>query len=470
MGNRTYDAVVIGGGPAGYVCCIRLGQLGQRVLCVEKEEVGGVCLNWGCVPSKAIIETSHTFDKIRRGGFGLRVDAPRIDVDELQSWKDAIVRKLTGGVRLLFKANHVDLTYGDAHVTGRQSVAIRRREGDSEIVEAAKAIVVATGSSTIELPGFEFDGARIIGAKEAVSLRQIPRRLLIIGGGVIGMELGGAYQRLGSDITIVEMAPQLLAGADPDLVAVVEREYVKRGARLLKGARALGYERREDRSLVVRVDTEGKQELLACDVVLVAAGMRPNGGGNGLEEVGVELNHGFVVADQLGQTNVPGIYAIGDCTGAPMLAHKAMKEGEVIAEIIAGLKAAKDWVAVPAAIFTHPEVATVGSSEEHARRTGVDVRVGRFPFSALGRAMALNETEGFVKVVARRDTHEILGFHIVGPEATDLISECALALEMHAFLEDVGLTMHPHPTLGEAIMESSMNALGQAIHVLNRER
>ena len=472
MANKTYDVIVIGGGPGGYPCSIRLGQLKQKVLCVEKEEVGGVCLNWGCVPSKAVIATSHTFEKVKNGpSYGLFVDNPRIDANKLQDWKDGIVKKLTGGVRTLFKGNNVELLYGDARVTGPKQVTVKTREGTTEVIEATKAIVIATGSSTIEIPSFKFDGKRVIGAKEAVSLREIPKRLLVIGGGIIGLELGGAYQRMGSELTVVEALPQVLTGVDPDVAAVVERAYTKHGAKILKNTKAMGYEPQKDGSLAVRLQLEaggGKTETVVTDVVLVAVGMRPNGAGLGLEELGVKVEKGFVPADSMGRTNVPGIYAIGDCSSVPMLAHKATKEGEVVAEVIAGHKAAKDWVGIPAAIFTDPEIATVGLGEQQAKEKGIEVRVGKFPFAALGRAMAVNETDGFIKVVADKNTHEILGVHIVGPSATDLISEGALALEMHAFLEDVGLTVHPHPTLGEGMMEASQNALGHAIHVINR--
>lgn len=470
MANKTYDAIVIGGGPGGYPCAIRLGQLKQKVLCIEKEEVGGVCLNWGCVPSKAIIATSHTFEKVKDGSsFGLIVENPRIDSNKLQDWKEGIVKKLTGGVRTLFKGNNVDLLYGDARVTGPRQVTVKTREGGTEVIEATKALVVATGSSTIEIPSFKFDGKKIIGAREAVSLREVPRRLLVIGGGIIGMELGGAYQRLGSELTVVEALPNVLNGVDSDVAAVVERKYTKHGARIIKGAKALGFEHQGDGSVAVRLDLgDGKTDTVVTDVVLVAVGMRPNGAGLGLEELGVKVERGFVPTDATGQTNVPGIYAIGDCSSMPMLAHKATKEGEVVAEVIAGHKAAKDWVAMTAAIFTDPEIATVGLGEQQAKEQGREIRVGKFPFAALGRAMAVHETDGFIKVVADKTTHEILGFHIVGPSATDLISEGALALEMHAFLEDVGLTVHPHPTLGEGMMEAAQNALGHAIHVMNR--
>ncbi len=467
--SKSYDAIVIGGGPGGYVCAIRLGQLKQKVLCVEKEEVGGVCLNWGCVPSKALISASHTYEKARDGGMmGLVVDNIRVDVPKMQEWKDGIVKKLTGGVRTLLKGNGAELVYGTARVTGPTSVEIVTREGVKETV-TAKAIVVASGSSTVELPTFKFDGKQIIGAKEAVSLKSVPKRLLVIGGGVIGLELGSVYQKLGSELIVVEATPSLLPGVDADLTAVVEKKLVKHGAKIIKNAKAMGYERNADGSLAVKVDMGGgKHDTVMCDVVLVAVGMRPNGAGLGLEEVGVKVERGYVPVDISGRTAVSSIYAIGDVSGNPMLAHKASKEGEVVAEIIAGHKAAKDWVAIPAAIFTDPEIATAGLTETQAKEKGLEVRIGKFPFAALGRAMAVAETDGFFKVVSDAKTHEVLGIHIVGPSASDLISEGALALEMHAFLEDIGLTIHPHPTLGEGMMEASLHGLGQAVHVMNK--
>jgi dihydrolipoamide dehydrogenase len=274
---------------------------------------------------------------------------------------------------------------------------------------------------------------------------------------------------MGSDLTVVEALPNVLTGVDTDVAAVVERAYVKHGAKIMKSSKALGCEKQSDGSIAVRIDVGGgKTETVVTDVVLVAVGMRPNGAGVGLEELGVKVERGFVPTDIVGRTSVPSIYAIGDCSSAPLLAHKASKEGEVVAEVIAGHKAAKDWVGIPAAIFTDPEIATVGLGEEQAKEKGIDVRIGKFPFSALGRAMAVVETDGFIKVVADKKTHELLGVHIVGPEATDLISEGVLALEMHAFLEDIGLSMHPHPTLGEGMMEASLHALGQAVHIMNR--
>jgi dihydrolipoamide dehydrogenase len=469
---KTYDAIVIGGGPGGYICAIRLAQLKQKVVCIEKDEVGGVCLNWGCVPSKALIATSHSYEKLKSGAsMGLMADNVRVDVHKMQDWKAGIVKKLTGGIRGLLRGNGAELLYGEARVTSASSVEVRTKEGTVETL-SAKAIVVATGSTTIEIPGFAFDGKRILGAKDVVSLREIPKRLLVIGGGVIGLELGSVYQRLGSELVVVEMTPGLMPGVDPECTAVVEKKLVKHGARIFKGTKATGYKANDDGSVLVSLEvSEGgatRHESVECDVVLVAVGMRPNGAGLGLEELGVKVERGFVPTDAQGRTNVPSVYAVGDVSGPPMLAHKASKEGEVVAEVIAGHKAAKDWVAIPGAIFTDPEVATAGLTEAQAKERGVEVRVGKFPFAALGRALAVGETDGFFKVVADQKTHEVLGIHIVGPSATDLISEGMLALEMHAFLEDIGLTMHPHPTLGEGLMQASLHGLGQATDILNR--
>ncbi len=469
--TTTYDAVVIGGGPGGYVCGIRLGQLKQTVLVIDKEEVGGVCLNWGCVPSKALISASHSYEKFAKHGptMGLFADNVRVDTAKMQDWKDGIVKKLTGGVKALLKGNGAELVIGEAKVTGPKSVELKLADGSTKTIQATKAIVIATGATTIEIPGFKFDGKQIIGAREAVSLRAVPKRLVVIGGGVIGLELGGVYQRLGAQLTIVEATATLLPGVEAECTAVVQKRFIKDGAKIMLNAKAVGYDKNKDGSVTVKLDVGGgKTETVETDMVLVAVGMRPNGANLGLEQVGLTVDRGFVPTDTFCRTKVPSIYAIGDVSGMPMLAHKASKEGEVVAEIIAGHKAAKDWVAIPGAIFTEPEIATVGLTEAQAKEKGIDVTIGRFPFAALGRAMAVNETDGLFKVVADKKTHEVLGVHIVGPSATDLISEGALALEMHAFLEDIGLTIHPHPTLGEGLMEASLNALGQAIHVMNR--
>ncbi|MEO7113861.1 MAG: dihydrolipoyl dehydrogenase, partial [Polyangiaceae bacterium] len=399
---------------------------------------------------------------------GIAVSGVTVDSAKMQDWKNGIVKKLTSGATMLVKSNGADLYRGAARVTGKNTVEVTNKEGQKETLEA-KSIVIATGSATIEIPSFKFDGKQIIGAKEAVSLKEVPKRLLVIGGGVIGLELGTVYQKLGSELTIVEATGGLLPGVDPDLTAVVEKKLVKAGVKIFKNAKAQGYEKNADGSIAVKVDLgDGKFDTMVCDVVLVAVGMRPMGANLGLEEIGVKVERGFVPSDQFGRTNVPNIYAIGDVTAQPMLAHKATKEGEVVAEVIAGHKAAKDWVSIPAAIFCDPEIATAGINETQAKEKGLDIKIGKFPYAALGRAMAITETDGFFKIVSDKNTHEVLGVHIVGAEASDLISEGALALEMHAFLEDIGLTIHPHPTLGEGMMESAQNGLGHAIHIMNR--
>jgi dihydrolipoamide dehydrogenase len=466
---KSYDAIVIGAGPGGYPCGIRLGQLKEKVLVVEREYAGGVCLNWGCIPSKALISSANTFEKVKHGGFGLKCQGLSVDTNELQDWKESIIKRLTGGVRSLLKMNGAELMMGTATVTSPTTVEVVSESGAKESFKADKAIVIATGAQTIELGSFKFDGKQIIGAREAVSLRQVPKRLLVIGGGIIGLELGMVYQKFGSKLTVLEALPQILTGVDPECTKVVERRILKLGGTIHTSAKALGYERQADGSLAVAFEKDGKRDTAECDVVLVAVGMRPNSRNLGLEKVGVHINErGFVPIDKFGRTNVPSIYAVGDVSGPPLLAHKATKEGEIVAEVIAGHKAAMDWVTIPGAIFTDPEIATAGLTADEAKAKGYEVSVGKFPFAALGKAMAMNETEGFVKVVADKKTKQILGVHIVGPEASAMISEAALSLEMAAFLEDVSLTIHPHPTLGEAYMEAAAHAMGQAIHIGNR--
>lgn len=472
--TKTYDAIVIGGGPGGYVAAIRLGQLKQKTLVIEKESMGGVCLNWGCIPSKALIAAANMVEKLKHADtMGIMVQGVSVDVAKLQQWKNGIVSKLTSGVKGLCKGNGADILMGTAKFVGPNTLEVSNAEGVQR-VEATKGIIVATGSRPIEIPGFKFDGKKIISAKEAVSLNPLPKRMVIIGGGIIGMELGGVYSKLGVETTIVEFLPSVLASMDPDLVQPVVKAMTKTGVKFLTNTKAKGVEEQKDGSLRVSVETEGKTQQIDCDVVLVAVGMRPNTEEIGLERVGVTLDRkGHIVIDEECRTNVKGIYAIGDVAGVPYLAHKASKEGEIAAEVIAGHKSARDWRTVPAATFTHPEIASAGLFEHEAKAKGMDIVVGKFPFAASGRAMAVMETEGFVKVIAERsgkDKHDykIVGVHIVGPEASDLISEAALAIEMDAFVEDVALTIHPHPTLGESVMEAAKAAIGEAVHILNR--
>jgi dihydrolipoamide dehydrogenase len=466
--STEFDAIVLGGGPGGYPCAIRLGQLGQSVACVEEEEYGGVCLNWGCIPSKALISNAHLYHKAHGADeVGLSFGDVKLDVPKMQSWKDGIVKKLTGGVRTLLKANGATIVEGRGRLVDARTVLVEGK-GGSKTLTARKGIVIATGSATIQVPGFEFDGKRIIGARQAVSLQQIPKRLLVVGGGVIGLELGMVYQAFGAELSVVELTPSLLPGTDPEAVKVVERTLKKRGAKIFTETRAEGYEVVGD-AVRVKLKTKSGNESVECDQVLVAVGMKPRSRDLGLEALGVQIDpRGFVQTNDLCQTNVAGIYAIGDVSGAPMLAHKATKEGEVCAEIIAGHKAGKDWISIPGIIFTDPEIATAGMNEAEASAKGHKVKVGKFPFAALGRAMSIRETEGFVKVISDAETKRVLGVTVVGPSASDLISEAMLAVEMTASVEDLALTIHPHPTLGEAMMEAAAASLGQAIHIANR--
>jgi dihydrolipoamide dehydrogenase len=467
MATKTFDAVVIGAGPGGYVAAIRLAQLGKRAALVEKESLGGVCLNWGCVPSKALIAAASLVEEIRgAANRGILVDPPRIDLDKLRAFKDAVVKKLVGGVGQLEKGNGVEVVRGTGRFVAKNAVEVRGTDGEPLRLEAP-AFIVATGARPIELPGFAY-GNDVWSAKHAVAIPEIPKRLVCIGGGIIGMELGTFYAKLGSQVTYVEALPQILTGVDPEAVRLVSKGVRQRGGTVLLGAKANGYSRK-DGALAVQVEVDGKPQEIACDKILVAVGFRPNAEGIGLEEVGVKIGpKGFPETDDQLRTSVPSIHVIGDLAGPPFLAHKGFKEGELAAEVIAGMKSARDWVALPSGIFTDPEIGTVGLSEEEARARGYDPIVGKFAFAALGKALAIDHAEGFVKVVGDRQSKLLLGATMCGPEAADLVAEAALALEMGAYLEDVALTIHAHPTLPEAFMEACKAALGEAIHALNR--
>ena len=472
---KTYDAIVIGGGPGGYVAAIRLAQLKQKTLVIEKDSWGGVCLNWGCIPSKALIAASNFVERARTQSatMGVTVTGVSVDAAKMQEWKNGIVKKLTTGVQGLLRGNGAEMLKGTARLVDAHTVEVDTAEG-KVLVRAEKAIIVSTGTRVVELPGFAFNGTTVISAKEGVSLNPLPRRIAVIGGGIIGMELGGVYARLGVQTTIVEYMPSVLATMDADLVAPVVKHMDKSGAKIITGAKALGYDTLPDGSLRLKLEVGGAVQTVDTDVVLVAVGFKPNSEGLGLEKVGVALDkRGHIVVDDQLRSNVPSVYAIGDVSGGPYLAHKASKEGEIAAEVIAGHKAARDWRAMPAATFTNPEIASVGMFEHEAKAKGLDIKVGKFPFAASGRAMAVMETDGFVKVIAERvggehKDYKVIGVHIVGPEASDLISEGALAMEMDAFVEDIGLTVHPHPTLSEVVMEAAKATLGEAVHMLNR--
>jgi dihydrolipoamide dehydrogenase len=469
MANASYDVIVIGAGPGGYPAAIRSAQLGLKTLCVEKEYMGGVCLNWGCIPSKALIAAAGTVERIRHADkMGITTGEVKVDIEKMQAWKDGIVKKLTGGVSTLIKANKGESVLGTAKIKSKNTVEVTKQDGKVETYEAKKGIIISTGATPIQIPGFTVDGKVVITAREAVSLKKVPGTLVLIGGGVIGLELGMVYQKLGSKVIVVEMLDQLLPTEDLDLVKVVEKRFTSKGGEILTKAKAKSCVVKGDKATVT-VEHNGKDRTIEADAVLVAVGFRPNSKGLGLEEVGVKVDErGHILTNEFLQTSVPSIYAIGDVSGPPYLAHKATKEGEIAAEIIAGHKAARDWRVMPAAIFTDPEIATAGLKEKEAKAQGREIKIGKFPFSVSGRAMAVSETEGFIKTIIDAKTNEVLGVGIVGPEASDLISEATLAIEMCAFAEDVGLTIHPHPTLGEGMMESFKHALGEAVHIMNK--
>ncbi|MFQ5794182.1 MAG: dihydrolipoyl dehydrogenase [Candidatus Bipolaricaulia bacterium] len=463
------EVLVIGAGPGGYVAAIRAAQLGKEVTLVDADKLGGVCLNYGCIPSKALITAAHFFDRITAwGDRGIEVDGVQVNFEKLQAWKAGVVKRLVSGVDQLCKGNSVEVIFGRASFTATNRARIEIEAGIQHI--EFKHAIIATGSRSIELPGFEFDGERILSSRHTLDLDEIPERLLVIGGGYIGLELGDTYAKLGSQVTVIELTGQLLPGTDPDLVKVVERRLKKDGVTVHLNTQATGVEDEDQEgSIQVTVAHDEQTETLEVDRVLVTVGRRPNSEGFGLEEIGVEVDdQGFIVVDQQLSTSVPRIYAIGDVAGGPMLAHKASHEGIIAAEVIAGLPSAADYVAVPAVIFTDPEIATVGLTEAQANEQGYETITGRFPFAALGRALTTGETAGFVKIVADAETEVVLGVHIVGPEASNLISEATLALEMAATVEDLALTIHPHPTLPESLMEAAEDVVAKAIHILRR--
>ncbi len=465
MAAREFDAVVVGSGPAGYVCAIRLAQLGKRVAVVERDAIGGCCLNVGCIPSKALIAAGSFFDRLKRvSEMGIEVSGARIDLARMVAWKDGIVARLTGGIGALFKNHRIETVKGTATLKSPSEVEVKGGAGAETL--RGKAIVLATGSEPIALKEFPWSGG-VWSSTEALAPAELPRRLLVIGGGYIGLELGILYAKIGAQVTVVEMTGGLLPGTDPDLSAVVGRTLKKRGVAVHLNARAIGYEKGAA-GLRVGIEAEGKKLEVECDRILSTVGRRPTSAGLGLEALGVRMEKGFVSVDPRRETSVPGIFAIGDLAGQPMLAHKGSKEGMVAAEAIAGRRAAFDVRAIPSVIFTDPEIASVGLTEGEAKEKGFDPVVGRFPFAASGRAMSLGETEGFVKVVADRGTDAVLGVHMVGPEVTELIAEAALAIEMGATAEDLALTVHAHPTLPETLMEAAEAVHGAAIHVYRR--
>ncbi len=446
------------------MAAIRLGQLGKETTLIEKDQLGGVCLNVGCIPSKALIRVAKLKKRLEAAQqIGLEVSGLKIDFVKVQAWKQSVVDKLTSGVDYLCKGNNVKVVKGVGTFKGPKELEVKTATGTEPL--ETKDVVIATGSRPFELPSFKFDGAHIISSTEALALQEIPKNFVVIGGGVTGLEVGTMYAQLGSKVTIIEMLEQLLPGTDIDLVRIVERSLRKLGVDYHVKSKA-----KEFRGGKVYAELEdGKESSFDADKVLVTVGRRPNSDQIGLGATGVKTDaQGYIQVNKKMQTNVPGVYAIGDVVGPPMLAHKASKEGVVAAEAIAGMNSEADFRAIAGVVFTDPEIATVGLTEAQAKEKGYDPIVGKFPFTALGRALLAGETEGFVKIVADKSSDVVLGVHIVGAEASDIISEAALAIEMGATLEDIGFTIHPHPTLPESIMEASEAAKGKAIHILQK--
>ncbi|MGB0638599.1 MAG: dihydrolipoyl dehydrogenase [Myxococcota bacterium] len=465
MKTLKFNTVVVGAGPGGYPCAIRLGQLGVETLCIERDSWGGVCLNVGCIPSKALITAGKRMEEIRgAAAMGITVGEPSIDMVKLQEWKQGIVTKLTGGVAHLLKANKVETLKGNATFVGPKTLEVDTADGKVKV--ECENLVLATGSRPIEIPGFSYADARICDSTKALALNEVPGRVVVIGGGYIGLELGQMLRKVGAEVTVVEMSDDIMPGFDPDVVKLLNRKLKKSGITVLRKTAAKGWEESDDGAVVKVEGPDGAKEIPA-DAILVTVGRRPNS--EGLEATGVTIGpKGQIEVDSQLKTNVPGVYAIGDVAEGMMLAHKASHDGEIAAEVIAGHNAHNDAKTVPAVVFTDPEIATAGMMEHEAKAEGYEVKVGKMPFAALGRAMTTNTTEGFIKVILDAEDDRVLGVTITGPHASDLISECALAVEMDAEAMDIGLTIHPHPTLGEGVMEATKAALGQAIHVVNR--
>lgn len=464
------SVVVLGAGPAGYVCAIRLAQLGQKVTVVEKSYLGGTCLNVGCIPSKALIAAGSLVDRIAHASaMGISADNVRVDVDKLVAWKAGIVAKLTGGVGGLLKNHKCDVLMGAGSIVDKNTVAVKLADGTTKTVKCDD-IVIATGSVPIAIPGFAFDEKDVWSSTGALAPKSIPKHLVVIGGGYIGLELGMMYRKLGSEVTVLEATAGALPGQDRDCVKVIERSMKKQGIKFLTETFAQGYERKKD-GLHVRIKTKKGDETVVCDQIGSMVGRKPYSEGLGLEKVGLKVDaKGFLAVDKQMRTAVSNIYAIGDIAGQPMLAHKGSKEGLVAAAVIAGQKDEYDVRCVPAVIFTAPEMASVGAQEEELKAKGVAYKSGSFPFAASGRAMSLMETDGFVKILTDAKSDEILGVHMVGPEVTELIAEAALAIEMGATAEDLARTIHAHPTLPEAMMEAAEAVHGMAVHIFQPKK
>lgn len=465
MPDQTFDLLVVGAGPGGYVAAIRAAQLGLDVAIVEKRaSLGGVCLNEGCIPSKALLESSEHFARVNHelAEHGIEVSGAKLNLSRMMARKDGIIKKLTGGIAGLMKKNKISTFEGKAELAAPNRVRVAN--GDSRTELEAKSILLATGSEATELPHLPFDSDKVISARDALSLTEVPKRLLVVGGGVIGLEMGSVWSRLGSEVTVVEMLPQILPQSDPQLAQLLQRSLKKQGLTILLETRLDKIEPAADGILASLTTTKGELQLI-CDKVLVATGRRPQTAGLGLENVGLEPNQqGQLAVDDNYQTAVPGLYAIGDLIPGPMLAHKASEEGVVFAERLAGQQSKVDYGAIPAVTYTWPEVASVGRSEAGLKRDAIPYRTGKFFFAASGRALCHGSTDGFIKVLASPESGRILGVHIVGPHASELIAEATTVISFGGSIQDLAATCHAHPTLAEAFKEAALAANKEAIH------
>lgn len=467
--SKTYDLIVIGGGPGGYVAAIRAAQLGSAVAVIEKRSaLGGTCLNEGCIPSKALLDSSELFAQARDhfAGHGILVEPPSLDLGKMMKRKEDIILRLTRGIASLFKKNKIELITGTGRLGAKQSdgshEVIATTAGGEQTLQG-KRVLLATGSVAVDIPSLPQDGKLVGQARDALCYDGVPEHLVVIGGGYIGLELGSVWLRLGAKVTVVEMLEQMLPSTDQEVTSALLKSLQKQGMKIHAGTRVTNMETGDGK---VTLTLEGKvEETIICDRVLVAAGRRPCTEGLGLEEAGVKLDDSKRIAvDDNYQTSVANIYAIGDLIHGPMLAHKAMDEGVVCVERLAGENPVVDYNLIPGVVYTHPEASSVGPTEDQLKADGVDYKVGKFPFMASGRARAMDNVEGFVKVLANPDSGRILGVHIIGPFASELISEAVTVMSFDGSVEDIALTMHAHPTLSEAFKEAALGAFGKAVH------
>ena len=468
MSAQSFDVVVIGAGPGGYVAAIRAAQLGLKTAVVEKwDTLGGTCLNVGCIPSKALLVSSEKYDEAKHhlAQHGVKVDGVGLDLAALMAHKTKVVKDLTGGIEFLFKKNKVTWLKGLGRLTGPGALEVVGKDGAAQPV-TAKNIIIATGSEVTPLPGVTIDEKRVVSSTGALKLPEVPKKLVVVGAGVIGLELGSVWKRLGAEVTVVEFLPRILPGMDGELASSAQKILTKQGLSFKLSTKVTAaVSSGTGVTLTLEPAAGGAAETVEADYVLVAIGRRPYTEGLGLETVGIEKDgRGRIKTDKHFQTQVKGIYAIGDVIEGPMLAHKAEDEGVVVAEIIAGQSGHINYDAIPGIVYTTPEIATVGKTEEQLKEAGVAYKAGKFPFSANGRARAMASADGFVKVLADAKTDRVLGVHILGPDAGHLIAEIGLAMEFGASAEDVARTCHAHPTLSEAVKEAALAVDGRAIH------